>query len=578
MRWQQGRRTTRPEDQAYCLLGIFNVHMPLLYGEGKKAWLRLEKTIFEELQQPYQSRLTLDFFASNEVMSEPAGQRQHSRTSRPLALVRFSDIEGEVLCICGYQEDDGCMIACDLCMSWQHQLCFFPQYSDGNLPRAMQHCCMKCNPREVDTAAARTRQRTKRGGIFETSSDDDSDRGRDQPVRKRRRCAVFTNVTLTPSNSELEHKEPSEVSASPLQSGKIMDTVATKGTTPDIATGAAMYTWSLSPSESQYDSIDYPQLLVPLGHQQQQHQQQLEPVREKAELEFALQAGQTWRDWKPEDWFGNSSQSGPVPTTWTSYPAQSSIDTHQSFDLDEANRGLCPVVSCGRYVKDLKAHMLSHQNERPEKCPVSTCEYHTKGFARKYDKNRHTLTHYQGSLYCTFCSINKSFNRIDVFKRHLTSVHGVEQTPPNARRTSSIGNAKVQRPKDSIRSSPSTTCSVCERHFSEPQSLYDHLDDCVLRLIQMPQEEEHFTCQYADCASAGLNFARLADLQRHTRTVHDEDVELHSCTVPECSRKGASGFTRKDKLVEHMLKGTLYRRRSKIGLAWTLDSHQRRFP
>ncbi|KAJ9653656.1 hypothetical protein H2198_007167 [Neophaeococcomyces mojaviensis] len=41
MRWTQGRRTKRKEDQAYCLLGIFNVFMYLNYGEGDNAFVRL---------------------------------------------------------------------------------------------------------------------------------------------------------------------------------------------------------------------------------------------------------------------------------------------------------------------------------------------------------------------------------------------------------------------------------------------------------------------------------------------------------------------------------------------------------
>lgn len=40
------RETKRQEDQAYSLLGIFNVHMSLLYGEGKEsAFVRLRKKI-----------------------------------------------------------------------------------------------------------------------------------------------------------------------------------------------------------------------------------------------------------------------------------------------------------------------------------------------------------------------------------------------------------------------------------------------------------------------------------------------------------------------------------------------------
>ncbi|KAF2174755.1 hypothetical protein K469DRAFT_770495, partial [Zopfia rhizophila CBS 207.26] len=34
MSWASERSTTRPEDIAYSLMGIFNVNMPLLYGEG----------------------------------------------------------------------------------------------------------------------------------------------------------------------------------------------------------------------------------------------------------------------------------------------------------------------------------------------------------------------------------------------------------------------------------------------------------------------------------------------------------------------------------------------------------------
>ncbi|KAF2199771.1 HET-domain-containing protein [Delitschia confertaspora ATCC 74209] len=40
--WASSRETTREEDTAYCLLGIFDINMPLLYGEGKKAFVRLQ--------------------------------------------------------------------------------------------------------------------------------------------------------------------------------------------------------------------------------------------------------------------------------------------------------------------------------------------------------------------------------------------------------------------------------------------------------------------------------------------------------------------------------------------------------
>ena len=41
------RRTTRIEDEAYCLMGICDVNMPLLYGEGDRAFIRLQEDILK---------------------------------------------------------------------------------------------------------------------------------------------------------------------------------------------------------------------------------------------------------------------------------------------------------------------------------------------------------------------------------------------------------------------------------------------------------------------------------------------------------------------------------------------------
>lgn len=45
MSWAADRQTTRPEDIAYSLMGIFNVNLPLIYGEGDNAFLRLQEEI-----------------------------------------------------------------------------------------------------------------------------------------------------------------------------------------------------------------------------------------------------------------------------------------------------------------------------------------------------------------------------------------------------------------------------------------------------------------------------------------------------------------------------------------------------
>jgi hypothetical protein len=47
MSWMSTRLTTRVEDMAYCMLGIFEINMPLLYGEGSRAFLRLQEEILK---------------------------------------------------------------------------------------------------------------------------------------------------------------------------------------------------------------------------------------------------------------------------------------------------------------------------------------------------------------------------------------------------------------------------------------------------------------------------------------------------------------------------------------------------
>lgn len=50
MSWAASRQTTRLEDAAYCLMGLFDVNMPLLYGEGRKAFLRLQQAIMQRTE------------------------------------------------------------------------------------------------------------------------------------------------------------------------------------------------------------------------------------------------------------------------------------------------------------------------------------------------------------------------------------------------------------------------------------------------------------------------------------------------------------------------------------------------
>ncbi|KAI1379305.1 hypothetical protein F4677DRAFT_442285 [Hypoxylon crocopeplum] len=69
MSWSAGRRTKHEEDMVYSLLGIFNVYLPLIYGEGKdKALMRLSEEL-EKRSKPSLERT--DSIASSIEAGDP---------------------------------------------------------------------------------------------------------------------------------------------------------------------------------------------------------------------------------------------------------------------------------------------------------------------------------------------------------------------------------------------------------------------------------------------------------------------------------------------------------------------------
>lgn len=58
--WAEKRRTTRKEDKACSLLGVFDLFIPFLYGEGvENAFRRLKKAIEEKSRRTWATTITL---------------------------------------------------------------------------------------------------------------------------------------------------------------------------------------------------------------------------------------------------------------------------------------------------------------------------------------------------------------------------------------------------------------------------------------------------------------------------------------------------------------------------------------
>ncbi|KAI6038192.1 heterokaryon incompatibility protein-domain-containing protein, partial [Pisolithus marmoratus] len=72
MSWAADRTTTREEDRAYSLLGLLGVHMPMLYGEGKNAFRRLQLEIIRTSndQSIFAWGLTRKFGWSSSILAD----------------------------------------------------------------------------------------------------------------------------------------------------------------------------------------------------------------------------------------------------------------------------------------------------------------------------------------------------------------------------------------------------------------------------------------------------------------------------------------------------------------------------
>lgn len=98
--WVEQRQTTVEEDRAYCLLGIFNVYLPLIYGEGDNAFSRLKEEIEKSSRRHVFSKLR----ANNQCFK--CGSRNHWQSNCDADPEDVQDFRRhyELCLICGSDE------------------------------------------------------------------------------------------------------------------------------------------------------------------------------------------------------------------------------------------------------------------------------------------------------------------------------------------------------------------------------------------------------------------------------------------------------------------------------------------
>ncbi|KAL5085662.1 hypothetical protein Trisim1_010008 [Trichoderma cf. simile WF8] len=104
MSWAAQRETKRPEDLAYCLLGIFGIAMPMIYGEGgEQAFIRLQEQIMKSTRDDSILAWGLSdgsnsSLVSNEVITDSILQNK-ARSGNVLATSpRYFANSGQIVC------------------------------------------------------------------------------------------------------------------------------------------------------------------------------------------------------------------------------------------------------------------------------------------------------------------------------------------------------------------------------------------------------------------------------------------------------------------------------------------------
>ena len=95
MYWASGRETTRVEDRAYSLLGLFGISMPILYGEGSRAFTRLQEEIVRSSFDHTIFAWELEGRLASGLLADSPSDFAHSGTVRAMSQREYDDTLGQ---------------------------------------------------------------------------------------------------------------------------------------------------------------------------------------------------------------------------------------------------------------------------------------------------------------------------------------------------------------------------------------------------------------------------------------------------------------------------------------------------
>lgn len=112
------------------------------------------------------------------------------------------------------------------------------------------------------------------------------------------------------------------------------------------------------------------------------------------------------------------------------------LSWHKGRDRREA-KGKVECDYCGKKIcpgAKMVRHMMIHTNPKAYGCVICTSRFNNKDNMVGHMKTYHETSHpSRGVFICGFCGPSETFKRVDVFREHYETVHGVFNNPLSQR-------------------------------------------------------------------------------------------------------------------------------------------------
>ncbi|KAJ9630874.1 SET domain-containing protein 3 [Taxawa tesnikishii (nom. ined.)] len=197
-----------------------------------------------------------------------AGYQQHPLSAPPVTSLHLGpslstsgsvdvDDDGEINCICAYQEDDGSTIQCDICNKWQHVICYYPNEADvpGDNDK---HYCIDCDPDRHNLDARKATERQRRALNERSAAIGHLKRTASKTHKKRqkthRKSASPRDLPPPAKKPKTSHRASASVTHTRKRNGTVTHHSSSRSPDPPVSPGPSI-PWYTDDFRQAYDAL-----------------------------------------------------------------------------------------------------------------------------------------------------------------------------------------------------------------------------------------------------------------------------------------------------------------------------------